>query len=89
MNKRVVTWAVENFENLPSWQSTGFISNDWRVSLRLLDENDRVTAIKSVWLRAESMEEDAHTNKIELDCLHFHSWGLFLSQQTKQDDAGW
>ena len=88
MNKRFVAWAVENFENLPSWQSNGFISDGWRTSLQLLDEHDRVTAVKSVLLKAESMEEDALTNKINLDRLHFHAWALFLSQQKKRDDTG-
>eukprot|EP00963_Diacronema_lutheri_P009074 scaffold805_cov412-Pavlova_lutheri.AAC.1 len=34
------------------------------------------------------MEESALTDKINLDCLHFHAWALFLSQQRKRDIEG-
>lgn len=88
MNKRFVAWALAHYEDLSSLQSEGLISENWRISLQLLDEKHRLEAIKDTLATCEELDNTVLVGKLNLECLHFNAWAMFLAQQRKRDFNG-
>jgi len=88
MNKRFVAWAWTHYEDLPSLQSEGLISETWKTSLQSLDERHRLEAIKDMLSSCEGLDNTVSVGKVNLECLHFNAWAMFLAQQRKRDFNG-